>query len=202
MEATRIRLRVLICAALMFITPIIFTATATADPCLGTYSIGIGGFGNNDSTVFPLVNQRVGYNSWTDPMSGLNELNRLVWQHRSQCPADHLKLMGHSEGAALVHAFVTANPGFPNASAVLLADPKRNAGPGGPGLSSVGGFLGYPLAGTDDWFGPWAVVTVCNSDDFICNTGTSPVGYANGRHGAYDFDPAHYSNTVRGVWFQ
>lgn len=201
MEATSIRLRVLICATLMFITPIIFTATAHADPCTGTYSIGIGGLNDNTSSVFPLVNQRVGYNSW-DPMSGVNELGRLIWQHRSQCPTDHLKIMGHSEGAALAHTWVTANPGFPNANAVLLADPKRDAGPGGAGLSSLGGFLGYPLAGVDDWFGSWPVLTVCNGDDFICNTGTSPVGYATGRHGAYDFSPQSYSNTASGVWFR
>src|SRR5437762_9214969 len=72
----------------------------------GTWTIGVGGFGNGDSSVFPTVNQRVGYSaglSAQDVRNGVNELNRLVRDHHTRYPADHIKIIGHSEGAAVVH---------------------------------------------------------------------------------------------------
>ncbi len=201
-EMVRKALRVTLVAAAIFAS-ISFAGggNASADPCLGTWTIGMGGLNDNTSSVFPHVNQRVGYNSW-DPVSGIRELNRLVYQHRSQCGGDHIKLIGHSEGAALVHVWVTEHQNFPNANAILLSDPKRVAGPGNAGLSSLGGFLGYPLAGVDNWFGAFPVLTVCNGNDIVCNTGTTPVGYVSGAHQGYDFNPNHYSDVARGVWFR
>ncbi|WP_218008919.1 cutinase family protein [Nocardia jiangxiensis] len=185
-------------------------AQAQADPCTGTWSIVMGGFTlagpgvTGETSAYLIGDQPVGYNS-ADPMSGYNELNRLFWLHRSQCPADHIKIVGHSEGAGIVHAWVTNNQGAGNYNAVLLADPKRDAGPGGPGLSSTPGnqLIGYPLAGTDNWFGGVPVLEVCNHDDEICDTSAGWYGYLfAGAHSRYDFNAYDYSNTASGVWYR
>lgn len=180
--------------------------TASADPCIGTWVIGVGGFTTSGPGVFGQdsmyvwSNQPVGYNT-SDPASGVNELSRLFWFHRDQCPGDHIRIVAHSEGAAIAHAFVTANPDAGNANAVLLADPKYVGPPGGPGLAASGGFLGWPLAGVDDWFGGWPVLTVCNSDDVICNSPAGWFGYFTGAHGRYDMNGFDYGDWDAGVWF-
>ncbi len=178
---------------------------AQADPCTGDWAIGIGGLGDNTSSVFSaFVNQPVGYNS-ADPMSGLNEINRLFWSHRDQCPDDHIRLIGHSEGAALVHAWVTGHQDVGNANAILLSDPKRAPGPGGAGLSATPGnhLIGYPLAGVDDWFGGFPVLTVCNHDDQICDTNAGWWGYFfAGAHSRYDFNVWNYGAWDSGVWYR
>ncbi|WP_067813720.1 cutinase family protein [Nocardia inohanensis] len=178
---------------------------AHADDCTGVWAIGIGGFGDNTSSVFtPFVNQPVGYNS-ADPMSGLNEIDRLFWQHRGQCPGDHIKLIGHSEGAGLLHAWVTNHQDVGDANAILLADPKRAAGPGWAGLSSTpgNGLIGYPLAGVDDWFGGFPTLTVCNSDDQVCDTSAGWWGYLfGGAHSRYDFNVWDYGDWDSGVWYR
>lgn len=189
-------------AALISVGIITSAGAATADPCLGTWSIGIGGLNDNTSATFGggRVNQQVGYNS-LDPVSGRNEINRLFFLHRSQCPNDHIKLIGHSEGAALVHVWVTEHQGVKNANAVLLADPKRYApGYGGNGWAAYGGFLGYPLAGVDNWFGSFPVLTICRASDYICDT-DAPwfASSVNGVHGAYDFNSHDYNNTAHGA---
>lgn len=189
----------LIVAATITLTPVILSSQAQASPCTGTWSIVVGGFtgGAQDSSQLT-GNQRVGYNT-LDPISGKNEINRLFWQHRNQCPKDHIKLVGHSEGAALVHSWVTSNQGAKNANAVLLADPKRWApGKGEGGVAQYGGFLGYPLAGVDDWFGAFPTLSVCRWDDGICTVGAGPNGYVSGHHSWYDMDAAHYGNNARG----
>ncbi len=178
---------------------------ANAASCFGEWSIGIGGLGDNTSSVFiPFVDQPVGYNS-TDPLSGLNELDRLFWSHRDECPGDHIRLIGHSEGAGILHAWVTAHQDVDNANAILLADPKRAPGPGWGGLSSTpgSGIIGYPLAGVDDWFGPFPVLTVCNHDDQICDTSAGWYGYLfAGAHGRYDFNVWDYGDWDSGVWYR
>lgn len=184
-------------------------ASAHADDCTGSWSIVAGGFqagiGFNylpsfwQDSYYLVGNAHVGYSS-NDPASGVNEINNLFWDHRNQCPDDHIKIMGHSEGAGIVHAWVTDNQGVDNASAILLADPKRAAGPGGPGLSSVGGFLGWPLAGTDDYFGGFPVLTICNSDDQICDTDAGWFGYTfGGAHQRYDMNAFDYGDWDNGA---
>lgn len=189
----------LIVAAIAVATPAVIATEAQASPCTGTWSIVVGGFnGGAQDSGYLIGNQRVGYNTW-DPVSGKNEIGRLFWQHRRQCPRDHIKLVGHSEGAALVHVWVTENQRAGNANAVLLADPKRWApGNGGAGVSQSGGFLGYPLAGVDDWFGSFPVLSVCRWDDGICTAAAGPNGYLAGHHSWYDMVASHYSNTARG----
>ncbi|WP_222932678.1 cutinase family protein [Nocardia yunnanensis] len=192
--------------ALLFSTMTHLTAPkANADDCTGDWAIGIGGLGDNTSSIFaPYVNQPVGYNS-ADPMSGLNELDRLFWQHRNDCPGDHIRIIGHSEGAGIVHAWVTAHQDVDNANAILLSDPKRDAGPGWAGLSSTpgSGIIGYPLAGVDDWFGGFPVLTVCNHDDQICDTSAGWWGYLfGGAHGRYDFNVWDYGDWDSGVWYR
>jgi cutinase len=159
----------------------------------------VGGFtGGGQDSSYLQGNQRVGYNT-LDPVAGKNEINRLFWQHRNQCPRDHIKLVGHSEGAGLVHVWVTENQRVANANVVLLADPKRWApGNGGAGIAQYGGFLGYPLAGVDDWFGRFPVLSLCRSDDGICSVGAGPNGYVSGHHGWYDMNAGSYDNTDRG----
>lgn len=178
---------------------------AAADPCVGTWSIGIGGLelGGAQNSAYLTANQLVGYNSW-DPNSGKNEINRLFWDHRTQCPGDHIKLIGHSEGAGILHSWVTENQWVDNANAVLLADPKRWTPDTGAGLAQWGQtwFPGYPLSGVDDWFGPFPVLNVCHWDDPICRLESpDPVGgYA--RHGMYDMNAWDYGDWDTGTWMQ
>lgn len=184
-------------------------APAAAARCTGNWSIVMGGLqvgfvtGTGQDSTGMTGNQRVGYNT-ADPVGGLAELDRLVNKHRSECPRDHIKLMAHSEGAGITHAWVTAHNGFGNVNAVLLADPKRVAGPGWAGLASVpgNGIIGYPLAGVDDWFGDIPVLSVCNHDDMVCNTEAGWFGYLTGAHGRYNWDSNSYSNWGSGVRFQ
>ena len=178
-------------------------AASAADPCTGTWSIVMGGFiwsGGQDSSYL-VGDQRVGYNAY-DPQGGLNELTRLFWQHRNDCPGDHIKLVGHSEGAGLVHAFVSQNQGIDNYNAVLLADPKRDPGPGGAGISGAAAFIGPPLGGTDHNFGDVPVLEVCRWDDKICNGDTDWSGYINGHHGWYDMNAYDYPDWTSDTWMQ
>jgi cutinase len=202
------------------------TANANAGACDGAWSLGIGGLqiglttGTGQNSSYLDVNQRVGYNS-ADPMTGFNEIGRLFWRHRSACPDDHITLLGHSEGAGILHAWVTANQDVPEANAVLLSDPKRVAGPGGPGLAydPVGAVLGfpvgepirllvaalvrYPLAGVDDDFGAFPVLEVCQHDDIICDINAGWYGYLFGRaHVRYNVHADSYGNDETGVRYQ
>lgn len=179
---------------------------AEADPCLGTWTIGIGGLasGGAQDSGYVIADQRVGYNSW-DPNSGKNEINRLFWDHRAQCPGDHIKLLGHSEGAGILHSWVTENQWVDNANAILLADPKRMSWDGtGIGVAQYGQtwFPGYPLTGVDDWFGGFPVLNVCRWDDGICRAEAGAQGYLEGHHGWYDMNAWSYGDWDTGLWMQ
>lgn len=185
---------------------------AAADPCIGNWTIGVGGATigifnpgfTGETSAYMGADQPVGYNSF-DPMSGYHELDRLFWYHRATCPADYIEIVGHSEGAAIIHAWISAHPDMPNASAVLIADPKRPAGPGGAGLSSIpgNGIIGYPLAGADANFGSWPVLEVCHSDDIVCNLPAGWDGYLfHSSHTDYDFSASDYPVNASGVWFE
>jgi len=193
----------LLVAALLGSFAVVFAPTASAaEPCTGVWSIGVGGLqvgltGTGQDSSYFVVNQRVGYNT-LDPQAGLNELDRLFWQHRNACPSDHIMILGHSEGAGIVHAWVSAHTNVPNANAILLADPKR---PGGlAGLSGAAfGWPGYPLAGTDANFGNFPVLEVCRNDDVICNVSAGWLGYIQGHHMWYNFDAHAYGTNDRGT---
>lgn len=183
---------------------------ASAASCAGTYTIVVGGAGDNNSMVFHgNVSQRVGYpaepTGW-GARQGTNELNRLVRNQRAQCPGQHVKMMGYSLGAAVVHTWVTENwTTFGNVNAVLIADPKRQGGPRGNGVSGewFTYFVGAPLSGVDRFFGNIPVVSIC-TNDYVCDT-QAPSGVPGyiwgGNHGAYSFNVDDYSNTGHGQWF-
>lgn len=195
------------------------SSAAPQDPsagCRGTFTIGVGGFNNNagvgffqDSLYVP-SDQPVGYPS-LNLDAGAAELARLFDEHRNYCPGDHIKMLGHSGGAAVVHKWVSAHKDVQNANAILVADAKRAAGPGGPGLAGwtplgvqvgelaamVGIFKGSQPADAD--FGDFPVLTICNAGDFICNTDAGPIGYmTTDIHGRYDMNPWNYDNWARG----
>lgn len=182
---------------------------AAADPCTGVWTIGIGGFTvtgpgvTGETSWYMTANQREGYNS-ADLNAGVNELGRLVNVHRGYCPFDHILIVGHSAGAAVAHTWVSREQDYPNLNVVLLSDPKRAAGPGGPGFSAVPplSWLGYPYSGADSNFGSIPVLSICHPGDHICNSDADWVGYLTGLHNSYDFDAFDYSTTDTGVVFQ
>lgn len=192
---------------------------STADPgCKPTYTFGVGGF-TVDTTTFPPdlgqpslyipSDQPVGYNS-IDILDGVRELDRLFNEYRGRCQGSHIKILGHSGGAAVVHVWVSRNTHVTNATAVLAADPKRAAGPGGDGLAgnllaAPAGWLGIfrGAAGTDSDFGDFPVLTICNAGDVVCNEDAGWRGYLyTGVHGKYDLNPWNYPNFIRGQWYQ
>lgn len=207
------KIRALILAGLAAATVVVLpaasgTATAHADPCVGSWHIGVGGLsvsgsGTGQDSRYIASDQPVGYNS-ADPASGYNELGRLFWQHRNDCPGDHIEIVGHSEGAAIVHQWVADNQGAGNFGAVLLADPKRAAGPGSGGSSDTFPFnvSPWPVPGKDANFGDVPVLEVCNHDDIICESDAGWYGYLTGRHTAYDFNSYDYADDVSGIWYQ
>lgn len=181
---------------------------AQAAPCGGTYTIVVGGFNDPTSGIFTgNVSQRVGYSaqlSGASARSGVDELNRLIRDQRAACPGQHAKAVGFSEGAAVVHTWVSENwPSFDNVNAVLIADPKRAAGPGASGLAGqwYAGVVGRPLAGADASFGTIPTVTIC-TDDVICDSTAASgwLGYP-AKHMNYDFNVDVYSNDANGQWF-
>lgn len=179
-------------------------AQAKAAPCIGTWTIGIGGFtltgspGTWESSSYIKADEDVAYNS-TDPASGVARLDAVFWQHRSACPADHIKIVGHSEGAGIVHAWVTQHRWITNANTVLLSDPKSLHG---PGIGYSIAFFGWPLGGVDADFGLFPVLSVCNHDDVICNSPSGWTGYVSGgAHQRYDFNAFDYSNSGAGLIF-
>lgn len=188
---------------------------ANAASCDGTYTIVVGGFTDRDSMIFTGgISQRVGYSAEVNSQSarqGVDELNRLIRDQRAACPDQHAKAIGFSEGAAVVHIWVTENwQTFGNVNAVLIADPKRDPnGLGGPGLAGqapsviFGPIVGYPLAGVDRYFGNVPTVSLC-TDDIICDEGAASgwIGYAQHKHvDNYNFNVDVYSDDGVGQWF-
>src|SRR5690606_7132736 len=119
-------------------------AQAGGPECKPTWVIGVGGAQitwaipphTGQDSSYMIGDALVGYNS-IHIDEGVAELDRLFWQYRAACPGSHIKLMGHSAGAAVIHVWVSNHQQVPNASAVLFADPKRAAGPGGPGIAAL-----------------------------------------------------------------
>ncbi len=160
-----------------------------AGACTATTTIGVGGFGNGNATVFPpgSVDLRVQYSgALNDMQGGINALQGLVNQVRRDCPGTKITLAGHSQGAAIVHVYLTRF-GLSNGNAVLYADPKLHP-TGESGFSFNLG--GYPIGGTDDWFSGVPTVSICFNNDVICNRGAGWFGYLfQGAHSNYDFQP-------------
>lgn len=191
-------------AASAVTVPSVAQADTPINACVGTWSVVVGGLNNNDSVGFPNANQRVGYFSY-DTRAGVNELNRLARDHRRACPGDHVKAVGHSGGAAVVHVWAAENgPTFGgNVNVVLIADPKRPAGPGGPGFAQTDWPFNTmpPLAGADGNYGGMTALQVCRRSDHICNSQADWGGYFRGTHTAYNMDVNAYSNNASGqIW--
>lgn len=193
-------------AAFMLVVAGVFAVgvgTASASPCVGKYDVVVGGFvftGGQDSRGFIGYDQPVGYNSY-DTQGGANELNRLIREHRGHCPGDHVSITAHSGGAAVANVWALQQGNIGNVNMVLLADPKRVAGPGGPGFAATDWPFNSiaPLGGANGNFRGIPTLTVCRSQDHICNSQANWNGYFSGVHGAYDFDVNHYSTTGSGV---
>ncbi|MFE7797073.1 cutinase family protein [Nocardia sp. NPDC057440] len=178
------------------------------DMCDDVYSIVVGGAkisaaGTWQSSEDLIGDFPVGYDILY-PTQGLANLDAAVQRRKAECPGGHITIMGHSEGAAIVHAWVTRNKYIDGVNAVLLSDPKRAAGPGSAGLSSVPGnqLVGYPLSGVDADFGTVPVLTICQHDDIVCNAEAGWNGYLyGGAHGRYNFDARYYGTDWQGVIF-
>ena len=181
------------------------SGTAGAATCDGNWTVGVGGFGDGGSTIWQNVDHRVQYSaqlSGRSAQEGVDNLQAAAVAHRQACPSDHVQAFGFSEGAAVVHSWVSQKQ-FPNSSAVLIGDPKRPAGPGGPGFASLGFLvgLGAPLTGVDGNYGNVPVLQVCRRTDGICDIFAGPIGYFTGEHLRYDFDVRNYVPRSRGTWY-
>src|SRR5690606_7276652 len=139
-----------------------------------------------------------------DPRAGVAEVDRLVRAHDAACPSDQKLLLGHSEGAAIIHAWAGATPGFHNVPLVLTGDPKRvgyGERGGNHGISDIGGFLGWPLGGVDTNFGGYPTLEVCHVRDVVCSNNWDWSGYFGGDHGRYDMNAFNYTPGAHGmVW--
>jgi hypothetical protein len=185
-------------------TAFIATAPASAaSPCVGTWDIVVGGLNNNDSQGFLNADQRVGYNSY-DTRSGVNEINRLMRDHARACPGDRQHLVAYSGGAAAANVWARENGKdfHGKASVVLLGDPKRVAGPGGPGFAATDMSWVPTLGGANNDFGGLPTLEVCNGTinggDHICQSNASWDGYANRGAHVYDLDVNHYPFNANG----
>lgn len=190
-------------AGLGLVVPLTMAAPAQAASCAPTWNVVVGGLsvsfsGTWETSRYLVGNEYVEYDS-ANPLMGLDRLRYVMAVHRAVCPGDHIKVVGHSEGAGIVHQWVEENQGFPNANAVLLADTKMHEWPGGDGMSRELWWMGYPMAGNDDWFGNFPTLTICNWNDHVCRADSDWVGYLTGAHTAYDMNAFDYGNWADGV---
>jgi cutinase len=174
------------------------------DACPGAESFGIGGWGDGTASVFQgRVDVPVYYSGWLDDIEGgVAALARDVDAFRAYCPESQLILAGHSQGAAIVHVYVSRNPWLADvpATAVLYSDPKQLGTGQSDLLFQVGG---YPIAGTDATFNGVPVTSVCSVRDAVCNWRGGWNGYLfEGAHVApYEpFDPYAYAWWDSTVW--
>lgn len=167
---------------------------ASAAPCGGTYSLGVGGVGGGDSRYIQ-AQQPVQYSAFPFAASideGVRELNRLYNAQRALCPGQHVKVVGHSNGAAVVSTWFS-QAFRPNTNGVLLGNPKRP----GTGISQI---TGLPNGGTNANYRGAPVLDVCQRRDPICNFPAGPAGYFDGTHQRYQPAPA-WGDTGNGmIW--
>lgn len=193
-------------ACLGLVVPMTMAAPAQAACGNGTWVVGVGGLatslnqGTWQTSAYIGADERVEYDSANANM-GLDRLRYIMSVHRAVCPGDHLKMIGHSEGAAIVHQWVIENTNFPNANAILLADPKMHEWPGGDGFARELWWYGYPMAGNDDWFGNFPTRTICSWWDHICRADSDWVGYFTGAHTNYNMNGFAYGNWEDGSFY-
>lgn len=182
-----------------------------------THTIVVGGFNDPQASVFYRANpegvdQHVSYSAALFGLStreGVNKLNEMVRAHRAANPGQHVKVVGYSQGAAVVHTWTAENQGtIDNVNSVLIADPKRQGGPtsGADGLSGhpVAQLAGPPTSGVDQNFGSIPTTSLC-TDDVICDTSAeSGVGgylAQPSAHSNYSFNVDDYADNTSGQWF-
>lgn len=196
--------RVLAAASLVAASfiPATFAAPA-AGACAGVTTIAVGGFNDGGAGVFAgRANVHAHYSGALNDMEGgIGALAGVVDQVRRDCPGTHIQLAGHSQGAAIVHVYLSRH-GLHNGSAVLYSDPKQAGTGEADGLFMLGG---PPIAGTDANFRGVPTLSICNVRDVICNRGAGLIGWweyaTTPVHVAYDFNPrAHLGRT--GVLWQ
>lgn len=156
---------------------------AHSDACTGSWSIGVGGMtfgaqGTFQTSGYLVANRLVAHNS-IDPGNGIGELDRMFWAHRGECPADHIKLLGHSEGALVVDLWLGQHPGIENVNAILLARPG--------GFSVNSGV---------------SVLSICRQNDSVCNPAVDAYGYLFlAAHTSYDYSAFDYGDNDSGfIW--
>lgn len=174
-------------AALVTGAGIATATTASASTCTGTWSLGIGGLGDNTANLWAgRVNQRVGYQS-ADTESGVAAINTLITQHRAECPSDTIELGGYSGGAAAAHIWANRHPNYGNILIDLYGDPKNPVQTGGPGFAQTDLFW-FPgaLAGSDNYYGGNNVIEHCNPADHICHGAADWSGYLWGGSHSYN----------------
>lgn len=203
---------VTVVAALAAAAVIVAAPSADAEQaCPTVHSIAVGGieitfhpFSDYDDSLYIRADEHIGWHT-LDPEQGITLLNAAVVANRVFCHTTHLRIIGHSMGAAIVHLWAQRHPGYPNTNLVLLADPKRAPGPGAGGLAGIpaANLLGPPIAGVDANFGGIPTLTICNSEDLICEADAGLKGYAvEGVHQAYTFNANAYDNTTTGVLYR
>ncbi len=153
------------------------------------------------ATVHAQTDQCVG--SWGVGIGGLAIGGQGTWQSSSYVTANHLIGYNSADPQAGLNAlaWVTAHNGYGNVNAVLLADPKMWSY-GGAGMSRELWFMGYPIAGNDDWFGDIPTLTICNWNDHVCRADSDWFGYLTGAHTAYDANVFHYGDWDNGVIYR
>jgi len=191
------KLRSILAAALMTVglaVPAQAALAPAASACPAEFSFGVAGFGDGQSTLWNgRTDVQVHYSGWLNDMEGgVGALTRDVNAFRAHCPGTRLILVGHSQGAAIVHVYITRNPWLNGlATGVLYSDPKQLGTGESQHLFAIGG---YPVAGTDDFFNGVPVTSLCHVRDTICNNppGWDILGWngymREGAHGAYPFN--------------
>ena len=187
---------------LMFLGLMVVVAP-TASACPRDIVFAVGGFNDPGAGGFAAHgNNVVAYSGNLNAIEeGVSALKRDVDAFRANCGGSKVILTGHSQGASIVHVYLSrfGHEIRHNAHAVLFSDPKR---PGGEsdGLFALGG---APIAGTDNNYGGVRTVQVCHLDDIICNRAAPSgwMGYVNGNHGRYNFDARAYSNQIGEVLY-
>lgn len=174
-------------------------ASSDAAPaCKPNLVVGVGGYNaGNGGPFIGRADVIAGYSGALNDMEGgIGALAKAVNDTRAACPGSALTLAGHSQGAAIVHVYLSRN-GLANGNAVLYADPKQ----AGTGQSDdLFRFGGYPIAGTDANFRGVPTVSICNRDDVICNRAAGWGGYFSGAHGRYNFDARAYAGKTGVIW--
>lgn len=187
MISTRLALAIMLVVAM--IGGLVYLAASKASACAAVTVVGIGGYNDPESNVYPpgSIDVRVRHSGVLGDFEGeVRAFGDAVNRVRSDCPGTHILATGFSQGAAAVHMWLQRNPGMPNKTAVLFADPKQ-----------VGTGVAFWMR--DNNFGGTTTVSVCRARDVICNARASWFDYPR-EHLAYNFQPRIYAGQTGIRW--